>query len=1107
MQEQQEERTTHPQPPPPYPLSFFRACHWVGEDVEMPSGQEDMPTRATVPTAINASAASDTSDTRSTQYCVTVYGKTPEGERVVLRMPFCPYFAIEIGLRAPRSEVEHMLTSIKGALGPEGGYRGMTFRKGRSFLGYAPPESSGFCVLSFRSLRAMKRAAWWLSRNRPRVKQYESNVDPLIRFFHARDVRPCGIFAFRYTVNRRFSANDLVRVVEDDDRTVQSSSVVNIPPTLRAPLSRSVVIASFDIECLSSTGDFPDPTRREDAVFMICTAYSRTGTFTDPYRISAISVGQVERRDREDASTTGGIVDVVCVRTEAELLRAWAEDIAREDADVLAGYNIWGFDMRYIYHRVLLNGGALNPMLSDFAVLLSKHNGRVRERDDEEEEEPRICLDTVFVKGGGAQTHEASMLRTRGVLQLDVYYYLRRFHANLRSYKLDDVARALLGGTDGKKTGLSIKDMQRLWREGSAEEKWDVAAYCVQDAVLVNALIHRVTAIDTVFEMANVCRVPPETILLQGEQVKVHSLILGYAMARGGMFCPVPIRSSLVASFAAKKQKRDEEDPQKEDDDEDLEEEGKQRDDDDPTVLKGATVLEPRVGAYWKPVACLDFQSLYPSIMMAHNLCHSTLVVEENKKGGGEGAEEHPDEAKTIVEGTHFVKPLTDDKRGILPQLLTDLQVKRAESKRAMAIADDPYARAVFNAKQLAYKVSMNAVYGFCGVSEKAGLLPCIPLANAVTAIGRSMICESKRIIEEGFPGATIVYGDTDSLMIEFGIDASAGRDQLKAVKRAGDRAAEIVTRAFPRPIKFCFEKCYLPYLIFSKKRYVGLAMDGEDCARGDDIISDTGTKRAKGAVDCKGVQFVRRDTCAFVKAVCERMIDVLLYDMDVDLATQEVRVAAMKLLGVGGHSPPDLSQLVVSKTVKASARDILCDIRGCCTKCGASKGSATRACPSCGNDKPPAYKNTASPAIHVACKLECEHPGNGPKAGDAVEFVFVDRRMQQLQEQKSKRSSQQLQQPSMAFSSSATAPALCCEMAEHPDRVRRYDMVPDYRYYFDHHLKGVVTEIMALAHGRSKPDVERMLFGDLVREHELSRDKQPSIVRFLSRRDGAQKG
>jgi len=44
--------------------------------------------------------------------------------------------------------------------------------------------------------------------------------------------------------------------------------------------------------------------------------------------------------------------------------------------------------------------------------------------------------------------------------------------------------------------------------------------------------------------------------------------------------------------------------------------------------FEGATVIEPNRGYYTHPIATLDFASLYPSIMMAHNLCYTTLMSE-----------------------------------------------------------------------------------------------------------------------------------------------------------------------------------------------------------------------------------------------------------------------------------------------------------------------------------------------------------------------------------------------------------------------------------------------------------------------------------------------
>jgi DNA polymerase delta subunit 1 len=46
----------------------------------------------------------------------------------------------------------------------------------------------------------------------------------------------------------------------------------------------------------------------------------------------------------------------------------------------------------------------------------------------------------------------------------------------------------------------------------------------------------------------------------------------------------------------------------------------------DEVQYEGATVIEPNKGYYDVPIATLDFASLYPSIMMAHNLCYTTLL-------------------------------------------------------------------------------------------------------------------------------------------------------------------------------------------------------------------------------------------------------------------------------------------------------------------------------------------------------------------------------------------------------------------------------------------------------------------------------------------------
>ena len=89
---------------------------------------------------------------------------------------------------------------------------------------------------------------------------------------------------------------------------------------------------------------------------------------------------------------------------------------------------------------------------------------------------------------------------------------------------------------------------------------------------------------------------------------------------------------------------------------------------------EGATVIEPVRGYHTEPVACLDFASLYPSIMMAHNLCYSTLVpnwkVKHFSKDG---------EIEQTPNGDWFVTKKT--KKGVLPMILEDLISARKQAK------------------------------------------------------------------------------------------------------------------------------------------------------------------------------------------------------------------------------------------------------------------------------------------------------------------------------------------------------------------------------------------------------------------------------------------
>lgn len=173
---------------------------------------------------------------------------------------------------------------------------------------------------------------------------------------------------------------------------------------------------------------------------------------------------------------------------------------------------------------------------------------------------------------------------------------------------------------------------------------------------------------------------------------------------------------------------------------------------------QGATVLEPNKGCYFSVVACLDFASLYPSIMRAHNLSHETWVRDVQAL--------KDEDTQRMSNGETFVQTPT----GILTLLLEKWASDRKSNKKKMMefekLAHDTgnphykFMEKVYDARQKANKVCMNSLYGFCGVGAK-GMQPCSQIASTVTCIGRDMITHTKACCERLLPGSRVIYGDS----------------------------------------------------------------------------------------------------------------------------------------------------------------------------------------------------------------------------------------------------------------------------------------------------------------------------------------------------------
>jgi DNA polymerase delta subunit 1 len=281
---------------------------------------------------------------------------------------------------------------------------------------------------------------------------------------------------------------------------------------------------------------------------------------------------------------------------------------------------------------------------------------------------------------------------------------------------------------------------------------------------------------------------------------------------------------------------------------------------------EGATVIEPKRGYYGVPIATLDFASLYPSIIQAHNLCYTTLL---NKNSVEKLGLKKDEDYIVTPNGDMFCTAKV--RKGLLSQILEELLGARKRAKRELASETDPFKKAVLNGRQLALKISANSVYGLTGAT--VGKLPCLPIASSTTSYGRQMIEKTKSEVEARYTiangyshDAQVIYGDTDSVMVKFGVT------ELEEAMKLGEEAADYVSSKFIKPIKLEFEKVYFPYLLINKKRYAGLYW--------------TNPKK-HDKMDTKGIETVRRDNCLLVQNVIETVLNKILIERDIDSAQE----------------------------------------------------------------------------------------------------------------------------------------------------------------------------------------------------------------------------
>jgi DNA polymerase delta subunit 1 len=154
--------------------------------------------------------------------------------------------------------------------------------------------------------------------------------------------------------------------------------------------------------------------------------------------------------------------------------------------------------------------------------------------------------------------------------------------------------------------------------------------------------------------------------------------------------------------------------------------------------FEGATVLSPEVGLY-NVITTVDFEGLYPSIIRAHNLCFTSIVLSPeylNIPGIEYITVQFSQDEPAVV--------FAQNTETVLPSLLVELYNERKKYKKLMKDAPTKDLKAIYDRTQIAVKISANSIYGILG-SKTIG---CREIAASVTHFGREMIKQTKNYIE-----------------------------------------------------------------------------------------------------------------------------------------------------------------------------------------------------------------------------------------------------------------------------------------------------------------------------------------------------------------------
>ncbi|MDI6889127.1 MAG: DNA-directed DNA polymerase [Methanocellales archaeon] len=401
---------------------------------------------------------------------------------------------------------------------------------------------------------------------------------------------------------------------------------------------------------------------------------------------------------------------------------------------------------------------------------------------------------------------------------VDLYRVVGRDLGDIKIKTLEDVAEFLDVMKKSERTNIPAAEIYKYWDD--PEKRKTLLEYAKDDVMSTLGIAKKLLPLQ--YEFARMTRQPLDEVSKMGRGRQVESLLCAEAHKIGEL---VPSKGREAGE-----------------------------------TYVGGFVLEPKKGIH-ENVACLDFSSMYPSIMISFNISPDTVTDEDGY------------EAPEV--GYRFRKKPD----GFFKRILQELVSKRSALKRELeTLRKNTHEYQLLDIRQQAIKILTNAFYGYTGWTPARWYRR--ECAEATAAWGRHFIKQAIKRAEE--MGLEVIYGDTDSLFVK------TGDDQL--MKKAKE-LADVMSKELP--LELDIERVYdVIFFTEKKKRYAGLTSDGE--------------------LIIKGLEVRRGDWCALAKEIQADVVRTILQERNPSKAVQLVQDTVSRVRE--GKIP--LEKLVIHKTL-----------------------------------------------------------------------------------------------------------------------------------------------------------------------------------------------